>query len=139
MLKIETVNVINPKYTRSQITNTYNDLDNYAHKNSSNLVSSTCKSNGNALKLYKKVDEDSGSKVSSLIKFVRPVYKLFRKVINNDAWKQLDKIKKGLAKKQNHYSKIDGNEYCDDVFEILLMTQLFSSITGDLSIDSKLN
>lgn len=84
------MNTINPKYTRNIEQSLTNDKNNYLYNK--NLVNSQTKSNGNALKLYKKVDEDL--KVSSLIRIVNPFYRFIRKVTINNVWNRIKKIGK---------------------------------------------
>lgn len=88
------MNTINPKYTRNIDSTVYNNetKTNYLYnKPNVNLITnstSTTKSNGNALKLYKKVDEDPKvNQVSPLIRILSPVYRLIRRVVvNNGLW-----------------------------------------------------
>lgn len=64
-------------------------------------------SNGNALKLYKKVDEEL-KVVSPLIRIVNPIYRLFRKAMTGGVWTGFKCSDKESDEKMR-YSKLSEN------------------------------
>ena len=100
------MNTINPKYTRNiEPFSESNKPAGYLYTNKSLANSPQTKpnSNGNALKLYKKVDEEL-KQVSPLTRIVNPIYRLFRKAITGSVWTSFKSINKG--DEEMRYSKL---------------------------------
>lgn len=68
-------------------------------------------SNGNALKLYKKVDEEL-KVVSPLIRIVNPIYRLFRKAITGGVWTGFKSGGKDSGDEKVRFSKLNENGRC---------------------------